>query len=482
MSIDGRDVPPVDEALVATSTTTRLRTLDDLQRRVLGPVLQPGDGGYAAELAGFDLAVEQRPAVVVGATGAADVVAGVRHALDAGLAVGVQATGHGITVPADDALLVTTRRADAVRVDPTGRTAWVEAGAVWSRVLHEAAPHGLAPLAGSAPAVGVVSYTLGGGLGVLGRRWGFSADHVRRLDVVTADGLLRRVTADEHPDLFWALRGGGGNVGVVTGMEVALVELAELYGGGLFFPGEDAGEVLTALLAAGRDAPDEVSLSAAIMTFPDLPAVPPPLRGRWCCHVRVSATGSPARCEEVIASVRRAATPLVDTVRTMPVTEVGTIHNDPTTPLATNSRSLVLRTADDDTLAAILRHTGPHTSFVIEVRQLGGALGREPAVPNAVGHRHGAYTVFATAYPHPGGPAASDGAAEQALLDDLRPWSDGGALVNFLAGPHVTTDDVRAAYEPDRWARLVEIKTAWDPDNVFRINHNVPPRPAATER
>jgi FAD/FMN-containing dehydrogenase len=269
-------------------------------------VREPGDHGYDAELAGFDLAVPQRPAVIVGATGPADMVAAVRHARAVGLAVGVQATGHGITVPADNALLITTRRAASVRVDPSDRTAWLEAGAVWSRVLHEAAPFGLAPLAGSAPAVGAVSYTLGGGIGVLGRRWGFSADHVRRLDAITADGVLRRVTADEHPDLFWALRGGGGNLGVVTGMQIELVELAELYGGGLFFPGEDAAPVLTTLLAVGRGAPDEVSLSAALLTFPDLPALPAVLRGRWCCHVRISSSGTQARCEEVISPLRRA--------------------------------------------------------------------------------------------------------------------------------------------------------------------------------
>jgi hypothetical protein len=192
--------------------------------------------------------------------------------------------------------------------------------------------------------------------------------------------------------------------------------------------------------------------------------------------VRISSSGTQARCEEVISPLRRAATLLVDTVRTMPVTEIGTIHNDPTTARATNSRSLVLHTADDDTVATILRHAGRHTPFVVEIRQLGGALSREPAMPNAVGHRHGAVTVYTTAYPHPTGPAAADGAAEQALLDDLCPWSDGGAMVNFLAGPHVTPADVRAAYEPDRWTRLVEIKTAWDPDNIFRINHNIPPR------
>ena len=146
--------------------------IDALTRRVAGPVLRPRDEDYAGELAGFDLAVDQCPVVVVGATGPADMIAAIRHARDAGLTIGAQATGHGITVPADDALLITTRRADAVRVDPADRTAWLEAGAVWTRALHEAAPFGLAPLAGSAPDVGAVSYTLGGGLGVLGRRWG----------------------------------------------------------------------------------------------------------------------------------------------------------------------------------------------------------------------------------------------------------------------------------------------------------------------
>ena len=215
---------------------------------------------------------------------------------------------------------------------------------------------------------------------------------------------------------------------------------------------------------------------------PDLPAVPAALRGQWCCHVRVSSSGAPARCEEVIAPLRRAADPLIETVRTMPVTDVGTIHNDPVTPLATNSRSLVLHSADADTVATVLRHAGPHTPYLVEVRQLGGALSREPAVPNAVGHRDGAVTIYLTAYPHPTGPSTADTSAEQALLDDLAPWTEGGALVNFLAGPHVTPADVRAAYEPDRYARLVATKTTWDPGNMFRINHNIPPRADTTAR
>lgn len=451
--------------------------VEDLLDGVVGPVLRPGDDGYDAELAGFDLSVHHHPAIVVGAGGAADVLAALRHATTRGLGVAVQATGHGPTVPAgDDTLLITTRRMDGVRVDPVARTAWIEAGTTREHVLPAAAPHGLAPLVGSAPGVGAVSYTLGGGLGELGRRWGFAADHVRRLEVVTADGVARTVTVDEHPDLFWALRGGGGNVGVVTAMEIDLMGLAEVYGGGLFYAGEDAEAVLTALLAAGHDAPDEVTLSAALMTFPDVPAVPAAVRGRWCVHVRVCSSGAPRGCEDVIAPLRAVATPLLDGVRTLPVTDIGTIHNDPVTPLATNSRSLALRGLDADTVARILRHAGPDTPFLIEVRLMGGALARPPAVPNAVGHRGAAATVYTTAHPHPTGPTVSDTAAEQAFLDDLAPWGDGGALVNFLAGAHVTPADVRAAYAADTWARLVTVKSAWDPGNVFRINHNVPPR------
>lgn len=458
--------------------------VSELTARIEGTVLVPGDDDYDTERSGFDLSVTQRPAVIVAATGTADVISAVRYAHDHGFPVAVQATGHGITVPADDAVLITTHGARAVDVDPGTRTARVQAGARWSEVIARAAPFGLAPLSGSAPGVGAVSYTLGGGVGVLGRRWGFSADHVAALEVVDARGVLRRVTEHAHPDLFWALRGGGGNFGVVTAMQIELVELAVIYGGGLFFPGEVAGTVLGALLATAAEAPDELSLSAALMVFPDLPTVPAALRGRFCCHARVTWCGPPDDGEAAIRPLRSVAAPLLDTVRPMPVTDIGTIHNDPTTPRPTNSRSVVAHTVDQRFVDTVLAHAGPDCPYVIELRHLGGALAREPAVPNAVGHRSGVFNVYTPAYPAaPGSPtAATVRASEGHLVDDLAPWSDGGALVNFLAGAHVSRDDVRACYSPDIWARLVEIKTTWDPHNIFRINHNIPPAGTATRR
>ena len=446
-----------------------------LTAHVEGTVLGPDDDGYDEERTGFDLSVAQRPALIVVATAADDVVAAVRHARDRGLPVAVQATGHGITVPADDAVLITTHRVRAVTVDPTSRTAWVQAGSRWSEVIPEAARYGLAPLSGSAPGVGVVSYTLGGGVVVLGRRWGFAADHVRALELVDAGGVLRHVTAHEHPDLFWALRGGGGSFGVVTAMQIELVELTHVHGGGLFFPGEAARAVLGAVLATAAGAPDDLSLSVALMVFPDLPAVPPALRGRHCCHVRVTWCGHPDGAEAAVAPLRGVATPLLDTVRRMPVTEIGSIHNDPTRPIATNSRSSVLHTADEDLVDTVLTHATPDCPYIVELRHLGGALARQPAVPNAVGHRSGAVSVYTPSYPAPPQAAAAVRESEGHLFDDLAPWSDGGALVNFLAGAHVTADDVRACYEPEIWSRLVEVKTTWDPGNTFRINHNVPP-------
>jgi FAD/FMN-containing dehydrogenase len=441
---------------------------------VAGPVETAATPGYERECDGFDRAVPQRPAVVVGAAAEPDIVAAVRFGRDHGLAVGVLATGHGLTVPVGGGLLIGTRRLGDVAVDAVARTARVAAGATWASVVTKAAQCGLAPLCGAAPAVGAVSYTLGGGLGPLGRRYGFAADHVRQVALVTADGELRQVTPESFPDLFWAVRGGGGNFGVATSQVIDLFPVDTLYGGGLYLPGEAAADVLPVFLACARDAPDELALSVALMVFPPLEAVPAPLRGRFTCHVRVSYCGSPGQGEALIQPLRTAAPLLLDTVRVMPFTGVGTIHNDPTAPMTAVSRALVLKEAGHRTADVLLAATGPASPFLVELRQMGGALRRPPAVPNCVGHRGGAFNFFAASYPSPAG-LQEAGQAELRLADALQPWSDGGALVNFLTGPYVTPGHVRAAYAPADFSRLTEIKRAWDPDNMFRFNHNIPP-------
>jgi FAD/FMN-containing dehydrogenase len=442
--------------------------------RFSGPVAFPGQEGYDAERAGFDLARPQQPALAVGATGADDVVAAVNWARSQGVGVGVAATGHGIVVPADDGVLINTSRMNAVVIDPSTRSARLQAGVTWDPVIAAAAAHGLAPLCGSSPAVGAVGYTLGGGLGPLGRAYGFAADHVRRIGLVTADGQQIQVSADEHPDLFWGLRGGGGNFGIVTDLEIDLIPLSELYGGGLFFAGELTAEVLAAFLECSAQAPDELSLSVMVMSFPDLPVLPPPLQGLYCCNVRVAFTGTEKDCESLIRPLRRVGPTALDTVRTMPFTEVGTIHNDPTAPQPVHARSLVLRAADAALIPVVVDHAQPTAKSILEVRHLGGALARQPAVPNAVGHRGGGFNVFTSAYAM-GGQFEAAEAEQIRLLRDLQPWSAGGALLNFVTGSPVTPDAVRGAFEPADFARLVALKKTWDPQNLFRFNANIPP-------
>src|SRR4051794_8798046 len=265
-----------------------------LRAAVHGPVLVAGVDpaeALATECAGFDLAVRHAPAVVVGATRAADVAAAVRFAGSEGLPVGVQATGHGAAWPFVDGLLLRTQRMDHVVVDPAHRSARVQAGARWRQVVTAAAPYGLAPLSGSSSGVGVVGYTLGGGMGLLGRRHGFASGHLLRAEVVTADGRLHAVDALHEPDLLWALRGGKGSFGVVTALEVGLVPVPEFCGGAVVYPGEDASVVLHAWREWAPALPDSTTTSVALVRLPDAPTVPAHLRGVLTVHVRVAHLG-----------------------------------------------------------------------------------------------------------------------------------------------------------------------------------------------
>src|SRR5918911_4830986 len=219
-------------------------TLEALRAGLRGAAHVPGDRGYDAGRQAFNLNAHQEPALVVMAEGATDVVAAVRFARQRGLGVGVLATGHGVASPCDGGVLVNTSQMRSVRVDPAAKTARVEPGALWADVITEAQVFGLAGLVGSSSGVGVVGYTMGGGFGWLGRKYGFNADSVREADVVTADGELLKVSAYEHPDLFWGLKGGGGNFGIVTSMEFALYPMTHVYGGNLFYPLERTREVL----------------------------------------------------------------------------------------------------------------------------------------------------------------------------------------------------------------------------------------------
>ncbi|MGW0738742.1 FAD-binding oxidoreductase [Streptomyces sp. NPDC002817] len=411
------------------------------------------------ELSGFQTGFTVRPAHVFAAASADDVIAAVRHAAAERLPVTVRATGHGLPGPVEGGVLVSTRRMDQVSVDPVERTARVRAGVRWGQVVEAAAPHGLAPLNGSAPGVGAVSYTLGGGLGILAREFGYAADHVRSLDVVTADGRLRQVTRESAPDLYWALLGAGHGFGVVTELEIGLVPVRTLYGGSLAFDGlrVDPAAVLRAYQAWTRTVPDGLSSSFAAVPYPDLPALPPHLRGRYVLSVRVAHTGADG--ERLVAPLREIGPVLADSLREMPYTESHTIHSDPDFPHAYYGDSAVLGEFDLATAGEVLRRTGPGAGAmtVVQINHLGGALAE--AAPNSVPWREGRFLVRLLTV---GGRAQAREVLDPAFAL-LAPVTLGRA-VNFAFG---AGDRSEGLYDEVTRKRLAGLKSQYDPASLF---------------
>ncbi|MFI1048858.1 FAD-binding oxidoreductase [Streptomyces griseoruber] len=423
------------------------------------PLLHPADPGYEDELAGFQTGFAQRPAVVVAARGAADVAGAVRYAAGRGLPVRVRATGHGLPGDSAGGLLISTRRMTGLSVDPVARTVRVAAGVRWGEVVAAAEPYGLAPLNGSSPGVGVVGYTLGGGLGILAREFGYAADHVRSLDVVTADGRVQRVALDAEPDLYGALLGGGAaGLGVVTALEIGLVPVRTLYGGSLAFDGREVGpaDALRAYEAWTRTVPGRLASSFAAVPYPDLPALPPHLRGRYVLSVRVAYTGDDGA--ELVAPLREIGPVLTDSLREMPYAESRTIHSDPDFPHAYYGEAVVVSALDGEWLGGIGPDAG--AMCVVQVNHLGGALSR-PA-PNAVPYREGRFLVRLLAM---GGRERA-----RALLDPafavLAPHTLGRAApFAFGAG-----DRAGGLFDPETRERLAGIKSRHDPANLFRTD------------
>ncbi|GAA4210566.1 FAD-binding oxidoreductase [Actinocatenispora rupis] len=442
--------------------------------RVAGPVFTADDADYATETSGFNLAVTHRPDIAVGATCTADVAAAVRYAADADLPVGVQATGHG-AVATIGGVLVATHRMTGLTIDPAARTATIDAGVRWRQVIDEAARYGLAPLNGSASDVGAVGYTTGGGLPVLGRAYGFAADHVRSFELVTADGTVRQVEPGTEPDLLWAVRGGKGNFGIVTRMTIDLVPVTTLYGGAIFHPGADAPRLLRLFREWAPMLPETTSASIALLRLPPIPEVPEPLRGKFLTHVRYAHVGDPEVGALLLDPMRRAATPVVDAVGEMPYTAVDAIHQDPTFPLPFYERGALLPDLPPEVDDRILDLTGPGVRtpiLMLEVRQLGGALARPPEVPNAVGARGAAYCVFALGVLMP--PVADAvPAAVDAVPTALAGYTSGD-FVNFHGRPR-SAADMSECWPAPVHRRLLDIKREYDPANRFRYGHALVP-------
>lgn len=462
---------------MTSHTDTSSVPLDRLRAAVSGSVFAPGDPGFDEETVPFNRAISHHPRVVVGAAAEADVQAAVRYAADAGLPVRVQATGHGALAPVEDGVLICTRRMNAVSIDTETRVATLGAGVVWADVLAAGAEFGLAPIIGSSPGVGAIGYSLGGGLGPLVRSHGATADWVRGFRLVTAEGAVLSVGPHEHPDLFWALRGGKGGFGVVTQLSIELAPLRSLYGGGLFFAGaENIDRALRAWAAWTAEAPRSVTTSAAVMHMPDVEMVPPPLRGRTVLHLRVAYPGGADEGARLIEPLRSSAPVYIDTVAEIPATAVGSIHNDPEHGVPSWVFGTALAAVDAELVGELLELVGyaDATPFLMaELRHLGGAASTA-AAPSAVGGRDAAFMLTLLALnPQTFEQAAPLAAA--AILARADRWLAPVTNVNFAGNP-ADPEVFARAWDAPTHARLARVRRGYDPAGMFPFGPTGTPR------
>lgn len=468
-----------------TPDTPALFALSDIR----GPVLRPGDDGYADEVTGFNLSPRHTPDLVIGATGAPDIVTAMRWATATGTPVSVQATGHGANFPIDSGLLINTARMTDVRIDAGERTATVAAGARWRHVLEAAAPYGLAALSGTSTDAGVVGYTLGGGLPILGRTYGYASDRVRSVQVVTPDGTPHEADADHEPELFWALRGGKGNVGVVTSLVCELLPLSRILGGAIYCRGEDAETLLRAYADWTRTVPPQMCTAFTLLRLPPLPEIPepPPLpkghgrdphRGGFWSRVAVAWTGNAAEGERLLAPIRSAAPTVVDTVAEMDYTAVDQIYAEPQDPLPARESCALLHDLTPDAIRAFLDQVGPAVTdcplLIVELRHMGGELARPAAVEDAVCSRDAGYLLETVAVLTDPQTAEAVEAATAALHTAMAPYGTGRTMVNVHGRPGNETDRARA-WTPEAYSRLQHAKSTYDPANLLRFGHTVTP-------
>jgi hypothetical protein len=441
----------------------------ELVSTVTGPVLQRGDAALPAEVAAQNTAVVHDPEVVVGAAEEADVAAAVRFAVANHLPVHVLATGHGSAVPVVGGVIITTSRLSGLSIDAEQAVAAIGAGNRWESVVAAAAEHGLAPITGASGHVGCIGYTLGGGLGPLSRTFGFSSDYARSFRVVTAAGDVVTASADENPDLFWALRGGKGGLGVVTSMEFGLVRLSSLYGGSLFFEEADIPAVLRAWAAFTATAPEEATTSVAVIRFPPLEFIPEPLRGKTVITLRYAFIGDPAEGERLFQPLRDGAPSFLGRVGEMPASEISAIHNDPTDPGPSWDRGMLLSGIDDDFVSRFLEIFGPGREvpmIVAELRHIGGATARDVPGGSAVGGRSANYAFVMIGAPDPSLfetvlPPVADGITAQ-----LSPWVSPETNINYAGGLSVP-GSFEASWPEAIFDRLAEVRRAYDPTHVF---------------
>ncbi len=446
---------------------------------IAGRVATPTDSDWDEARLAWNLAADQQPTAVAFVESVDDVAKVVGFAGQNGLRVAGQGTGHGAVAlgSLEDAILIKTERMRGVEVDAEARTARVDAGVLALELGEAAQQHGLCSLPGSSPDVGVTGYTLGGGLSWLGRRHGFACNRVTAIELVAADGEPRRVDADNDPDLFWALRGGGGGYAIVTALQVSLLPIAEVYAGALLLPAEVGADAVRAYRDWAATVPDEVTSIVRFLRPPPVPDVPEPLRDRRLLTLGAACVGSQADGEAMIAPLREIGEPIMDTFGQIPAAGLSRIHMDPEVPVPGLGHHALIGELSDAAIDAFVGAEGPEAGsplLLAELRHLGGALGRPAENGGALSKIDAAFVMLGVGLPM----TPELGPAMEGHLDELhgamQPWASDGGYFNFAERPC----DVEAILPSETCSRLAEVKRSWDPDGMILANHALAPAPA----
>lgn len=456
------------------SHTTNL-SIPELRDALDGRVIAPDDEGYDEARTVFVGGIDRRPAVIARVANATDVAHVVSLARETGLELAVRSGGHSSAghCVTEGGIVLDLSEMKGLDVDAEGRTAWAETGLTAAEYTTATGAHGLATGFGDTGSVGIGGITLGGGVGYLVRRFGLTIDDLLAADVVTADGELLRVDAESHPDLFWAIRGGGGNFGVATRFHFRLHELGTVVGGMLFLPATP--DVIAAFIAEAEAAPEELSTIANVMTAPPMPFLPEEHHGKPVIMALLAYAGSPEAGERAIAPLRGLAPPVADLVKAMPYPEIfpPEAEGEEYHPIAAGE-TMFADTVDRGVAETILEHLEASTAQmrVTQLRVLGGAMARVPVEATAFAHRNSRIMVNVAAVYEQPDEAATHRAWVSDLAGELR-QGDAGAYVNFLGDEGESR--VRDAYPGTTFDRLAEVKARYDPTNLFRLNQNIPP-------
>ncbi len=434
----------------------------DLRQCLAGTLAFPGEAGYELS-APWNQSVEMAPAAVAAVANSDDVATAVRWAASNGFRVAVQRTGHAAVPYGDDVLMIHTGGLQECTIDVGKRTAKVGAGVLSQQLIAAAAPHGLAPLVGTAGDVGFIGFLSGGGIGPMVSVFGLSSDHVRVIDVVTGDGERYHVTESQHPDLFWGLRGSKGNLGIITGVEIECPQLERFYAGALYFDGADFSRVLHAWAQWSEALPSVAATAFGAANLPEMPYVPAEMAGRLVVAVRFASPTSAAESERLLAPMRAIAEPIRDTIADRPYSDIIDIYDEPPVPVPVQKGFTLLHSLPAEAVDGLTEAAGPDSGsplVLVELRRLGGALARNINAPSAFSHRQAAYQVHSVGLNVP--PSSEVVAAENKRVHAaVRPWSIDGVYANFVSTTN--QDRMKAAYDEVSLRRLQSLIRQYDP-------------------